>query len=77
MKNPETELLNFSERINSTCNEFNDHDFTVSREFYENIMKLHCTKCQKSYGADLVKNVFFNWDDELEKTADLISQVLV
>jgi hypothetical protein len=71
MKNPKTTLLNFSKGFNLTCKLFNDHDFTVTREFDENIMKLHCTKCQKTYGANVEKNVFFDWDDELEKTADL------
>ena len=75
MKNPKTAQLNFSKHFNLTCKYFNDHDFIVSREFGENIMKLHCTKCQKTYGANLEKNVFFSWDEELEKTADLFFQL--
>ena len=75
MKKLKTALPNFSKRFNLTCNFFNDHDFTVLREYDENVMKLHCTKCQKSYGANLEKNVLFNWNDELEKTADLYYQL--
>ncbi|GEM_PF-2614795 len=75
MKKSKTDLINFSNRLNTTCNYFDDHDFKISREFGENIMKLHCTKCQKLYGANIEKNTFFDWEDKSEITADFFLQL--
>ena len=47
------------------CKLLKEHDYVLDNQYTEDILKLHCKKCQKKFGVNLTSAVIFAWDDDL------------
>ena len=47
------------------CNLLNKHDYVLENKYTEDILKLHCKKCQKKFGVNLKSAVIYAWDDNM------------
>ena len=44
------------------CKLFKRHNYVIDKKYNEDILKLHCAKCQKKFGVDLKTALIFAWD---------------
>ena len=44
------------------CKLFNKHHYVIDKMYSEDILKLRCAKCQKTFGVDLKSALIFAWD---------------
>ncbi len=47
------------------CKLLNEHDYVLDNKYTEDILKLHCKKCQKKFGVNLKSAIIFAWDDDM------------
>ena len=55
-------LLAIQNWFHLKCKLFNKHNYVIEKKYNENILKLRCAKCQKTFGVDLESALIFTWD---------------
>jgi hypothetical protein len=47
------------------CKFLYKHDYILEKKYNEDILKLHCKKCQKKFGVNLSSSLIFAWDEDM------------
>ncbi len=55
----------FQNWLRLKCKLFNSHEFVIEKKYTDDILKLHCKKCQKNYGVHLKSALIFDWDEDM------------
>ena len=58
------------------CKLLNRHEYVLENKYTEDILKLHCIRCKKSYGVNLKSAMIFAWDNDMALSLSILEKNL-